>query len=76
MFAPGAGTEVASATAYRYSSVSPWRSPRATLRAFIRAKAIIWRLQEQGDPWRLSEELPDQTGEGFFSTPPMFRKEQ
>jgi len=27
------------------------------------------RLQQHGDPWRLSEELPDKTGKGY-STPP------
>jgi hypothetical protein len=32
------------------------------------AADVVGRLQRHGDPWRLSEELPDTTGRGF-STP-------
>jgi hypothetical protein len=34
------------------------------------ADDVVQRLQQHGDPWRLSEELPDLTGKGY-STPPM-----
>ncbi len=30
---------------------------------------VVHRLQQQGDPWRLSEDLPNVAGKGF-STPP------
>lgn len=26
---------------------------------FAVAAAVVWRLKEHGDPWRLSEEMPD-----------------
>jgi hypothetical protein len=28
---------------------------------FAVAYAVVWRLKEHGDPWKLSEELPDQS---------------
>jgi hypothetical protein len=31
---------------------------------------VARRLEQHGDPWRLSEELPSITGKGF-STPPI-----
>ncbi len=34
------------------------------------ADDVVRQLQERGDPWRLSEELPPATGKGY-STPPM-----
>jgi hypothetical protein len=34
------------------------------------ADAALNEIQKHGDPWGLSEPLPDQTGSGF-STPPM-----
>ncbi len=37
------------------------------------ADDVVHRLQEYGNPWRLSEELPDLTGKGH-STPPMGNK--
>ncbi len=33
------------------------------------ADDVVDRLQQHGDPWRLSEPLPDMTGKGY-STPP------
>ncbi len=33
------------------------------------AEGVVDRLQQHGDPWRLSEPLPDMTGKGH-STPP------
>ena len=33
------------------------------------ADDVVARLQQHGDPWRLSDELPPMTGKGF-STPP------
>ena len=33
------------------------------------ADDVVLRLQEHGDPWRLSEDLPPLIGKGF-STPP------
>jgi hypothetical protein len=33
----------------------------------------VHQLQERGDPWRLSEELPETTGKGY-STPSMDKK--
>ena len=36
---------------------------------FTVASDVVNQLQRHGDPWRLSEELPDVTGKGF-STPP------
>jgi hypothetical protein len=37
---------------------------------YLVADDVVQRLQQQGDPWRLSEELPETTGKGY-STPPM-----
>jgi hypothetical protein len=37
---------------------------------FLVADDVVQRLQAHGDPWRLSEELPSETGKGH-STPPM-----
>ncbi len=34
------------------------------------ADDVVQRLQQHGDPWRLSDELPPITGKGY-STPPM-----
>ena len=34
------------------------------------ADDVVQRLQQHGDPWRLSDELPAITGRGY-STPPM-----
>jgi hypothetical protein len=34
------------------------------------ADDVVHRLQQHGDPWRLSEDLPPATGKGF-STPPL-----
>jgi hypothetical protein len=31
---------------------------------------VVRQLQEHGDPWRLSEKLPEATSKGY-STPPM-----
>jgi hypothetical protein len=36
---------------------------------FRDADDVVLRLQEHGDPWRLSEDPPPLTGKGF-STPP------
>ena len=36
---------------------------------YVVADDVVHRLQQHGDPWRLSEELSDTTGKGF-STPP------
>lgn len=33
------------------------------------ADDVVYRLQQHGDPWRLSDDLPPMTGKGF-STPP------
>jgi hypothetical protein len=33
------------------------------------ADDVVHRLQQHGDPWRLSDDLPPMTGKGF-STPP------
>jgi len=33
------------------------------------ADDVVHRLQQHGDPWRLSDDLPPLTGKGF-STPP------
>jgi len=33
------------------------------------ADAVVWRLQEHGDPWRLSEELPPSRSSKAPSTP-------
>jgi len=33
------------------------------------ADDVVDRLQQHGDPWRLSEDLPQVTGKGY-STPP------
>jgi hypothetical protein len=33
------------------------------------ADDVVLRLQQHGDPWRLTEDLPPLTGKGF-STPP------
>jgi len=33
------------------------------------ADDVVHRLQQHGDPWRLSDDLPPATGRGF-STPP------
>jgi hypothetical protein len=37
---------------------------------YLVADDVVRRLQEHGDPWRLSEELSEATGKGY-STPPM-----
>jgi len=37
---------------------------------YLVADDVVQRLQQHGDPWRLSEELPSITGKGY-STPPM-----
>ncbi len=37
---------------------------------YLVADDVAHRLQQHGDPWRLSEELPEATGKGY-STPPM-----
>jgi hypothetical protein len=37
---------------------------------YIVADDVVHRLQQHGDPWRLSEGLPDATAKGY-STPPM-----
>jgi hypothetical protein len=34
------------------------------------ADDVVQRLQQHGDPWRLSEELPSTTGKGY-PTPPL-----
>jgi hypothetical protein len=34
------------------------------------ADDVVRRLQERGDPWKLSEELPHSAGEVHHSTPP------
>ncbi len=39
------------------------------------ADDVVDRLQQHGDPWRLSEELPDVTGKGY-STPPTKKPNQ
>jgi hypothetical protein len=40
---------------------------------YLVADAVVHQLQERGDPWRLSEELPETTGKGY-STPSMDKK--
>jgi hypothetical protein len=40
---------------------------------YLVADDVVQRLQQHGDPWRLSEELPEATGKGY-STPPMETK--
>ncbi len=37
---------------------------------FLIADDVVQRLQQHGDPWDLSQELPPTTGKGY-STPPM-----
>ena len=37
---------------------------------YLIADDMVHRLQQHGDPWRLSEDLPKVAGKGF-STPPM-----
>jgi hypothetical protein len=37
---------------------------------YLVADDVVHRLQEHGDPWRLSEQLSEATGKGY-STPPM-----
>jgi hypothetical protein len=37
---------------------------------YLVADDVVQRLGQNGDPWRLSEELPDATGKGY-STPPL-----
>jgi hypothetical protein len=37
---------------------------------YLVADDVVHRLQQHGDPWRLSEEMPPTTGKGY-STPPM-----
>ena len=37
---------------------------------YLVADDVVQRLQRHGDPWRLTEELPDVTGKGH-STPPI-----
>ena len=37
---------------------------------FLIADDVVQRLQQYGDPWDLSQELPPTTGKGY-STPPM-----
>jgi hypothetical protein len=33
------------------------------------ADAVVWRLQDHGDPWQLSEELPNVTARNAPTTP-------
>jgi hypothetical protein len=40
---------------------------------YLVADDVVHRLQEHGDPWRLSEELPSMIGKGH-STPSIERK--
>jgi hypothetical protein len=40
---------------------------------YLVADAVVHQLQERGDPWRLSKELPEATGKGY-STPPMDKR--
>jgi len=37
---------------------------------YLVADDVVHRLQQHGDPWRLSEEMPEATGKGH-SSPPM-----
>ncbi|MGP0087825.1 MAG: hypothetical protein ACLP0B_30040 [Steroidobacteraceae bacterium] len=37
---------------------------------YLIADDVVHRLQQHGDPWDLSRELPPTTGKGY-STPPM-----
>jgi hypothetical protein len=37
---------------------------------YVVADDVVHQLKQRGDPWRLSEELPDVTSKGY-STPPM-----
>jgi len=37
---------------------------------YLVADDVVQNLQQHGDPWRLSEELPEATGKAY-STPPM-----
>jgi hypothetical protein len=34
------------------------------------ADDVVARLQAHGDPWRLADELPPLTGQGFSTPPP------
>jgi hypothetical protein len=40
---------------------------------YVIADDVVHRLHQNGDPWRLSEELSDVTGKGY-STPPNDKK--
>jgi hypothetical protein len=40
---------------------------------FLIADDVVHRLQQHGDPWDLSRELPPMTGKGY-STPPMDKR--
>jgi hypothetical protein len=33
---------------------------------YLVAEDVVRRLHQHGDPWRLSEDLQDVTGKGFF----------
>jgi hypothetical protein len=37
---------------------------------YLVADDVVHQLRQRGDPWRLSEEMPERTGKGY-STPPM-----
>jgi len=39
------------------------------------ADAVVWRLKEHGDPWKLSEELPAQTTDAARPWMPEDRQE-
>jgi hypothetical protein len=43
---------------------------RVILTSFLVADDVVQQLQQHGDPWALSQELPPTTGRGH-STPPM-----
>jgi hypothetical protein len=40
---------------------------------YLVADDVVQRLQQNGDPWRLTEELPSPTSKGH-STPPLVNK--
>jgi hypothetical protein len=40
---------------------------------YLIADDVVHRLQQHGDPWDLSRELPPMTGKGY-STPPMEKR--
>ncbi len=41
---------------------------------YLVANDVVHRLQQHGDPWRLKEDLPEATGQGY-STPPLSRND-